>query len=57
MKIHIDASNIFSFGAFKVCREINLLMARSRKKLANNKLELLNTTGKSNKNNKKNKIV
>ena len=57
IKIHIEASKIFSFGAFKVCKEINLRIANSRKKLANNKFKLLKMDGKTSRNNKKNKIV
>jgi hypothetical protein len=57
MKIQIEASKIFSFGDFDVCNEINLLMAKSRKKLANNKLVLEKTDGKMSRNNRKNKMV
>jgi hypothetical protein len=57
MKIHIEASKIFSFGAFKVCNEMSLLIAKSKKKLANNKLEWLKTDGKSIKYNKKKKMA
>jgi len=57
MKIHIEASKIFSFGDFNVCNEINLLMAKSIKKLANNKLELEKTDGKMSRNNRKIKMV
>mgnify|MGYP006943316260 CR=1 FL=1 len=57
MKIHMEASKIFSFGAFNVWSEISLRIANNIKKLANNKLELLKTEGKSIKYNKKNKIA
>jgi hypothetical protein len=57
MKIHIEASNIFSFGAFRVCKEISLLIAKRRKKLAYNKFELLKMVGNISINNKKNKMV
>jgi ribosomal protein S7 len=57
MKIHIEASKIFSFGDFSVCNEINLLMDKSKKKLANNIFELEKTCGKIIRNNKKNKMV
>ena len=50
--IQSEASNIFSFEAFKDCIEINRLMANKTKKLAITKFVLLRIEGKKSTNKK-----
>ena len=52
IKIQKEASNIFSFEAFKDCKEINLRSASKIKKLAYITFALLKIVGKNNRNNK-----
>jgi hypothetical protein len=52
MKIHNEASNIFSLEAFSDCNEINLRRARRIKKLDAIIFRLFNTEGKNNRNKK-----
>ena len=53
----MEASNIFSFGAFKDCNDINLRIDNNKKRFANNTFELENTAGNNIKNNMKKSIV
>ena len=53
----MEASNIFSFGSFKVWSEINLLNANNIKKLESNKLGWFKTEGKKIKNKNEKKIA
>lgn len=56
-KIHNEASNIFSFDAFKDCKEINRRSANKIKKLDKSKFVLTNTEGKKSKNKKQKNIA
>ena len=53
----MEASNIFSFGAFNDCNDISLRNDNNKNRLANNTFEFENTAGNNIKNNKKKNMV